>query len=201
MFSSILRSKLRCLQGWKGIHFPQGEKKHEMIMTCVPMKHVKFNKIIFREKKRILEMNNFILPAPIIHYNYRWLLSSRWRSSAQTLCSKKSAGPENTLTSFHDFFSKSCDNLTSCTPNTLTASIITTSEVRALSITLDWPWLNKMSLWHHSECFHLPFHLGFSETSSMNVPNILLFAAIKLFCPSAVLWHKLFFNSCSCSRI
>lgn len=106
MFSSILRSKLRCLQGWKGIHFPQGEKKHEMIMTCVPMKHVKFNKIIFREKKRILEMNNFILPAPIIRYNYRWLLSSRWRSSAQTPVQQKKCWSWKYTHKFSWFFFK-----------------------------------------------------------------------------------------------
>jgi len=30
--------------------------------------------------------------------------------------------------------------------------------------------------------------------------NILPFAAVKLLCPSAILWHKIFFNSWSCNR-
>lgn len=65
-----------------------GEKKNAYNLYVL-MKHRKINKLTFQEKKGILEINNFIFLVPIIHYNYRGLWSSRWRSPAQITVQQK----------------------------------------------------------------------------------------------------------------
>lgn len=62
-------------------------------------------------------MNNFIFLVPRIHYNYRGLQSSRWRSSAQIIVQQKRCW--SWKNKFPRILSKISDNLTSWTQNNL----------------------------------------------------------------------------------